>query len=89
MVKLLGQAVVTSYLKGEVGKEEWTGVEVEVVGWDTDPDNEVIVASPSDDLKNGDIELDRGEVDKRECECEQGSENKKETIGPPGSGFFF
>ena len=46
------------YLKGEVGKEEWTGVEVEVVGWDTDPDNEVMVASPSDDLNKKESERD-------------------------------
>ena len=38
-------------LNGEVGKDEWTGVEVEVVGWDIEPDNDVIVASPSEDLK--------------------------------------
>jgi hypothetical protein len=39
------------YLKGEAGNDEWMGVEVEVVGWDIDPDRDVIVASPSDELE--------------------------------------
>ena len=44
-------------LKGEEGKELWTGVEVVVVGWEKEPDNEVMVASPSDDLVTIDFNL--------------------------------
>ena len=44
-------------LKGEEGKELWTGVEVVVVGWEKEPDNEVMVASPSDDLVTIDFDL--------------------------------